>query len=158
MAEKILTPEDKEEIEKCCMRVPLKSAACIEGLKIIQQNHRWVSDEAIKELGEILLMSAEAVDSVATYYNLIFRRPVGRHVILVCDSVSCWLMGYEMLLIALSNKLAIKFGETTDDDRFTLLPIICLGTCDHAPAIMIDEDLHRDLTTDKLDEILATYK
>jgi len=158
MAEKILTQQDREEIEKCCMRVPLKSAACIEGLKIIQQNHRWVSDEAIKELGEILLMSAEAVDSVATYYNLIFRRPVGRHVILVCDSVSCWLMGYEMLLIALSNKLAIKFGETTDDDRFTLLPIVCLGTCDHAPAMMIDEDLHRDLTIDKLDEILIAYK
>ena len=158
MAEKILTQQDREAIEKCCMRVPLKSAACIEGLKIIQKNHRWVSDEAIKELGEILLMSAEAVDSVATYYNLIFRRPVGRHVILVCDSVSCWLMGYEMLLIALSNKLAIKFGETSDDDRFTLLPIVCLGTCDHAPAMMIDEDLHRDLTTDKLDEILATYK
>ena len=153
-----MTQQDREEIEKCCMRVPLKSAACIEGLKIIQQNHRWVSDEAIKELGEILLMSAEAVDSVATYYNLIFRRPVGRHVILVCDSVSCWLMGYETLLSALSNKLAIKFGETCDDDRFTLLPIVCLGTCDHAPAMMIDEDLHRDLTTDKLDEILATYK
>jgi len=158
MAEKILTLEDKEEIEKCLGRFPLRSAVCIEGLKIIQKNHRWVSDEAIKELGEILLMSAEAVDSVATYYNLIFRRPVGRHVILVCDSVSCWLMGYEMLLIALSNKLAIKFGETTDDDRFTLLPIVCLGTCDHAPAMMIDEDLHRDLTTDKLDKILAAYK
>ena len=158
MTEKVLTKEDIEEIEKCCKRVPLKSAACIEGLKIIQQNHRWVSDEAIKELGEILMMSPEAVDSVATYYNLIFRRQVGRHVILVCDSVSCWVMGYEILLSALSNKLAIKFGETTDDDRFTLLPIVCLGTCDHAPAMMIDEDLHRDLTTDKLDKILAAYK
>ncbi len=153
-----MTQKDKEEIEQCCNRVPLKSAACIEGLKIIQKNHRWVSDQAIKELGEMLLMSAEAVDSVATYYNLIFRRPVGRHVILVCDSVSCWVMGYETLLKVLSNKLAIKYGETTVDDRFTLLPIVCLGTCDHAPAMMIDADLHRDLTTDKLDEILAAYK
>ena len=67
-------------------------------------------------------------------------------------------MGYETLLSALSNKLAIKFGETCDDDRFTLLPIVCLGTCDHAPAMMIDEDLHRDLTIDKLDEILIAYK
>ena len=158
MTEKILTQEDKEEIEKICGRFPVKSAACIEGLKIIQKRHRWVSDEAIKELGEILSMSPEAVDSVATYYNLIFRRPVGRHVILVCNSVSCWVMGYEKLLSALSNKLAIKYGETTADDRFTLLPIVCLGTCDHAPALMIDEDLHRDLTTDKLDEILAAYK
>jgi NADH-quinone oxidoreductase subunit E len=67
-------------------------------------------------------------------------------------------MGYEEILNQLKNRLKIGYGETTTDDRFTLLSICCLGTCDHAPAIMINNDLHRDLTPDKLDEILETYK
>jgi NADH-quinone oxidoreductase subunit E len=158
MTEKVLTSEDITEIEKVCQHFPLRSAACIEGLKIIQKNHRWVSDDAVKELAELLEMSPAAIDSVATYYSLIFRKPVGRHVIMVCDSVSCWIMGYEKLLVQLKDKLQIGYGETTADDRFTLLSICCLGTCDHAPAIMINEDLHRDLATDQLDAILATYK
>jgi len=158
MTEKILTTEDITEIEKLYQHFPIKSAACIEGLKIIQKNHRWVSDQAVKELAELLLMSPAAIDSVATYYNLIFRRPVGRHVILVCDSVSCWIMGYEKILERLKDKLGISYGETTIEGRFTLLSVSCLGTCDHAPAIMINEDLHRDLAIDKLDEILDSYK
>jgi len=158
MTEKILTSGDITEIEEVCRHFPLRSAACIEGLKIIQKNHRWVSDDAVKELGGLLEMSPAAIDSVATYYSLIFRKPVGRHVIMVCDSVSCWIMGYEEILNQLKNRLKIGYGETTTDDRFTLLSICCLGTCDHAPAIMINNDLHRDLTPDKLDEILETYK
>jgi len=158
MTEKILTTEDIAEIEKLYQHFPIKSAACIEGLKIIQKNHRWVSDQAVKELAELLSMSPAAIDSVATYYNLIFRRPVGRNVILVCDSVSCWIMGCEKILERLKSKLGIAYGETTIEDRFTLLSVSCLGTCDHAPAIMINEDLHRDLTVDKLDEILDSYK
>src|SRR5665213_1220232 len=148
--ENILTEKDKEEIEKLYLHFPVRSAVCIEGLKVIQKNHRWVSDEAIKELADMLQMSPEAVDSVATYYSLIFRRPVGRHVILVCDSVSCWIMGYEKILAELKNKLAIGYGETTPDDRFTLLPVVCLGTCDHAPSMIIDEDLHRDLLPEQM--------
>jgi len=158
MTEKILTSGDITEIETVFQHFPLKSAACIEGLKIIQKNHRWVSDNAVKELAELLEMSPAAIDSVATYYSLIFRRPVGRHVILVCDSVSCWIMGYEDILNHLKSRLKISYGETTTDDRFTLLSICCLGTCDHAPAIMIDNDLHRDLAPDKLDAILENYQ
>ncbi|MEO6902757.1 MAG: NADH-quinone oxidoreductase subunit NuoE [Bacteroidia bacterium] len=153
-----MTTEEITEIQEVFKHFPVKSAACIEGLKIIQKHHRWVSDDAIKELAEILEMSPSAIDSVATYYNLIFRRPVGRHVIFLCDSVSCWIMGQEKIASALKEKLAIGYGETTPDDRFTLLAIPCLGTCDHAPAMIIDEDLHHDLITSGLDTILETYK
>lgn len=153
-----ISEEIKQEIEEIYQHFPQKSAACIEGLKVIQKHHRWVSDEAVKELAEILEMSPDAIDSVATFYSLIFRKPVGRHVILVCDSVSCWIMGYEKIAGYLKEKLSIGFGETTKDDRFTLLTIPCLGTCDRAPAIIIDEDLHRDLTTGKLEEILKKYE
>jgi len=102
-------------------------------------------------------MSPAELDSVATFYNLIFRRPVGRHVILVCDSISCWVMGYEGIRDRLFDKLSIKYGQTTEDGRFTILPNCCLGTCDRAPALMIDNDLYRDLTVEQLDEILEKY-
>jgi NADH-quinone oxidoreductase subunit E len=102
-------------------------------------------------------MSTADLDGVATFYNLIRRKPVARHVALICDSVSCWIMGYERLREALKDRLGIAFGETTPDERFTLLPIVCLGTCDHAPAMMIDDELYRDLDAAKLDDVLARH-
>jgi NADH-quinone oxidoreductase subunit E len=95
---------------------------------------------------------------VATFYSLIFREPVGKHVILLCDSVSCWLMGYERIRKQLQDRLDIDLGQTTADEVFTLLPIPCLGTCDHAPAMMIDEALYRDLDEEQVDKILSGYQ
>jgi NADH-quinone oxidoreductase subunit E len=118
----------------------------------------WVSDDGLQDLAEFLDMTAEELDSVATFYSLIFRRPVGRHVILICDSISCWIMGYENLRAHLAARLGIGLGETSEDGRFTLLPIPCLGTCDHAPAMMIDEELYLDLTREKIDQILSQYE
>lgn len=154
----VISNEARQEIEKLFHHLPHKQAACIDALKIVQKYNRWVSDEALQELAPILEMSVHEIDSVATFYNIIFRRPVGRHVILLCNSVSCWIMGYEEIKKALKDKLKIDFGMTTKDDRFTFLPIPCLGTCDHAPAMIIDEDLYRDLKPDHLDEILAKYE
>jgi len=154
----MLSTEEIHEIEKAISIVPVRKAAGIEALKIVQEHRRWVSDETLREVAAYMKMSAEELDSVATFYNLIFRRPVGRHVILICDSISCWVMGYENILHHLTNHLGIKLGQTTKDDRFTLLPNCCLGTCDRAPALMIDNDLYRNLTTDQLDEILEKYE
>src|SRR5680860_1563142 len=106
IAEKILSTEEIKEIQEVYKHFPVKSAACIEGLKIIQKNHRWVSDEAVKELAEILDMSPDAIDSVATYYSLIFRRPVGKHVVLLCNSVSCWIMGSEKICLLYTSDAA----------------------------------------------------
>ena len=78
--------------------------------------------------------------------------------ILLCDSVSCWLMGYDQILERLKERLGVELGETTPDNKFTLLPMVCLGTCDHAPAMMIGEELYRDLDPDKVDQILEGYR
>ena len=153
----MLTAEEIHEINEEIGMYPYKQAACIEALKVVQNHRRWVSDENIQDLARLLEMSAEEIDSVATFYNLIYRKPVGKYVILLCDSVSCYIMGYETVLSYIEKKLGIKMGETTADDRFTLLPVPCLGTCDHAPAMMVGTDLHRDLTQDKLDQILDSY-
>ncbi|MCC7400089.1 MAG: NADH-quinone oxidoreductase subunit NuoE [Chitinophagaceae bacterium] len=156
--EKIISEEAYKEIEEMFHHVPKKSATCIEALKVVQKYHRWVSDERLKELAKFLEMTPHELDSIATFYNMIFRRPVGRHTIHVCNSVSCWIMGYEAISGYLKKKLAIDYGQTTPDDRFTLLPIPCLGACDHAPTMIIDEDLYRDLTVEKIDGILENYK
>jgi NADH-quinone oxidoreductase subunit E len=154
----MLSAEEIQEIDKEIAIVPRRQAACIEALKIVQHHRGWISDESLYEIAEYMDMSPEELDSVATFYNLIFRRPVGRNIILVCDSISCYVMGYEKIYDYLKSKLNIKFGETTADSRFTILPNPCLGTCDHAPALMINDKLYRDLTIEQLDQILEEFK
>ncbi|MCL4302220.1 MAG: NADH-quinone oxidoreductase subunit NuoE [Anaerolineae bacterium] len=153
----MLTEAEKREIEAELAHYEHKQAACIDALKIVQQHRGWVSDESLHALADFLEMTPDELDNVATFYNLIFRRPVGRHVIFVCNSVSCWIMGYEQVRQHLSERLGIAFGQTTTDGEFTLLPIQCLGTCDHAPALMIGDDLHRDVTPEQLDLLLQQY-
>lgn len=153
----MLTAEEIKEIDKAISIVPVRKSACIEALKVVQHHRRWISDESLKDVAAYMKMTAEELDSVATFYNLLFRRPVGRHIILVCDSISCWVMGYDQIKEQLMKKLGIKYGETTADDRFTLLPNCCLGTCDTAPALMIDKDLYRNVTVQQLDGILEKY-
>ena len=154
----MLTESEKKEIEAEARHYDYKRAACVDALKVVQRHRGWVSDESLRDVAEYLEMTPDELDNVATFYNLIFRKPVGKHVILVCDSVSCWIMGYERVRQRLSERLGIGFGETTCDERFTLLPIVCLGTCDHAPAMMIDDDLCRDMDPEKVDDILAKYR
>jgi NADH-quinone oxidoreductase subunit E len=154
----MLTPEEIREIEEEFPRYPRRDAVCIDAMKIVQKHRGWVSDESIRDIAEFLGMSAAELDGIATFYNLIFRRPVGRHVIMVCDSVSCWIMGYDRIRDHLRSRLGVTLGDTTADDRFTLLPIVCLGCCDRAPAMMIDNDLHGDLTAEKIDAALDQYK
>lgn len=153
----MLTVEEREEIEAKLADYPNTQAVAIEAMLIIQRRQGWVSDEKLRDLAEILRLSVANLDGVATFYNLIRRRPVGRHVALVCDSVSCWIMGSDRVRDHLCSKLGTPVGGTTSDGQFTLLPIVCLGACDHAPAMMIDETLHQDLNEQKIEEILTQY-
>jgi NADH-quinone oxidoreductase subunit E len=154
----MLSEEEKTEILKEIKQYPYPSAACIDALKIVQEHRGWVSDDAVKDIAQFLQLSNEDVDGVATFYSRIYRKPVGRNVILICDGVSCMIMGYESIYEYVSKKLSIRFGQTTSDNRYTLLPISCLGDCDHAPAMMINNDHFNKLTLDKVDEILEKYK
>jgi NADH-quinone oxidoreductase subunit E len=157
----MLSAEEIREIDAELSHYEQASAATIEALKIVQKHRGWVSDEAVADIAAKLGCSAADVDAVATFYNLIYRRPVGRHVIHVCDSVSCWIMGQPRLTELLKQRLGIDVGQTTADGRFTLLPICCLGTCDRAPALMIGSDTHRDLESVdpvRLDALLERYQ
>ena len=103
-------------------------------------------------------MTPDELDSIATFYSLIYRKPVGRHVILVCDSVSCWITGYDSVQECLTRILGIIPGETTEDGRFTLLPIACLGACDQGPAMMVDGELYTDLDREKIEAVIGKYR
>ena len=150
----MLTQEEQAEILAEVKRYPYKRAACPEALKIVQRYRGWISDQTLCEVAEFLDMTSAELDSIATAYSFIFRREIGRHVILICDSVVCWVLGYEQLLEHLQRRLGIGLGETTADKKFTLLPVCCIGACDEAPAMMIDGKLYGNLTVEKIDAIL----
>ena len=154
----MLTREERREIEEGLVHYRDRRSGTIDALKIVQRHRGWVSDDSVKDVAGILGMSPEEVDGVATFYNLIYRAPVGRHVILLCDSVSCWAMGHDRVREALREKLGIGMGETTGDGRFTLLPIACLGACDRAPAMMVDDELFGPLEPETVGGVLERFR
>lgn len=153
----MLSDLEKQEIHKEMELYPYSGAACIDALKIVQHHRGWISDEAITDIASELHLSADEVDGIATFYTRIYRKPVGRNIILICEGIACMIMNYETLYNYISKKLNIKFGETTPDNRFTLLPVSCLGDCDHAPAMMVNDDHYNNLDRDMLDSILDKY-
>ncbi|HEX4872204.1 MAG TPA: NADH-quinone oxidoreductase subunit NuoE [Nevskiaceae bacterium] len=153
----VLSEAERHEIEHALGHYPDSRAASIDVLKTVQKHRGWVPDEAIPVLAEIIGMGAAELDGVATFYPLIFRRPVGRHVIKVCDSIACFLTGYEEVKTALQQALGIGYGQTTADNRYTLLPICCLGACDKGPVLMIDDDTHGNLDPQSAVALLERY-
>ncbi len=153
-----LSEEEITEIEAEIAHLPDRRSAAIDALKIVQRHRGWVSDASLTATAKLLGMSEEELDGIATFYTLIYRQPVGENVILCCDSVACWIMGSDKITEKIKSELNIDLGETTPDSKFTLLPVTCLGDCDHAPAMMVGNELHHDLTEEKVVEILTNAK
>lgn len=150
----ILSESELAAIDAEIAHVPYRAAVAIDALKIVQSHRGWVSDESLQAIARHLEMSAEELEGVATFYNLIFRKPVGERVILLCNSISCWIKGCEQLQNRIEQQLGIGLGETTADNAYTLLPVTCLGACDKAPVMMVGEELHEDVSTDQLPRLL----
>lgn len=153
----MLSEEEKRDILKEISAAEEPQSACVEALKIVQGYRGFVSDEAVRDIAPLFEMTPDELDSVATFYTFIFRRPVGRHLIYLCDGVSCWIMGFDEIRRHIKDRLGIDFGGTTRDGMFTLLPVSCLGACDRAPAVIIDGELHGNLDKRKIDEIFLRY-
>ena len=153
----MLTNAEKLQIDAVRALYETRVAASVEAMRIVQDTRGWVSDEVLADVAEYLDVSPSSLESLATFYSMIFRRPVGRHVIMVCDSVCCWMEGSEELVAHIGRRLSIGLGETTGDGRFTLLPVVCLGACDQAPAILVDWQLHGNVGPENLETILALY-
>jgi NADH-quinone oxidoreductase subunit E len=123
-------------------------------LRAIQLHYGWVPDDGVLLTAETLGVLPIEVEEVATFYDKIFRHPVGRRVIHICDSICCWSTGAEMITAHLQKTLGINLGETSSDGHFTLLPTCCLGACGDAPAMMIGLTTYGLLTPEKIDEVL----
>lgn len=128
--------------------------AAVGVMKELQRHYGWLTDEAVGEAAQLLGLTSLQIEELATFYDMIYRRPVGKRVIHVCDSISCWAMGGESLLEKLAAHLGLKVGETTSDGMFTLLPCCCLGNCGDSPTMMIGDNIYGRLTLEKTLEIL----
>jgi NADH-quinone oxidoreductase subunit E len=120
----------------------------------LQQHCGYLSDEALEEGARLLGMTPLELEELATFYDFIYRKPVGKFVIHVCDGVVCWMNGYESVMDYLCKKLGIEPGGTTKDGMFTILPTACIGYCDLSPAMLINGRPHGPLTAEKIDDIL----
>lgn len=150
----VLSGKEIAAIEHECSLYESRPAAAIDALQIVQSERRWISDESLYAIADMLGMSATELEGVATFYNLIYRHPVGEHVIHLCNSISCWLHDYQTIADHLSKTLNIEFGQTTKDGKITLLPNVCLGCCDKAPALMLDGELVENLDINSIDKLL----
>jgi len=146
------------ELKERVARLPHADEAIVDVMHEVQAASGWLSDEGLELVAEIVGVPPMKVEQLATFYNLIYRRPVGRKVILVCDSISCFATGAEDVFEHLRARLGVELGGTTSDGAFTLLPIVCLGACHVAPAMMVGETLYGELTPERVDEILAREK
>ncbi|MDT8440630.1 MAG: NADH-quinone oxidoreductase subunit NuoE [Desulfuromonadales bacterium] len=130
----------------------------VDVLRAIQAHHGWVPDAGIDLTADILGVLPVEVEEIATFYDKIFRQPVGRWTIHLCDSICCWSTGSDAIAAHLKQSLGIDFGETTGDGLFTLLPTCCLGACGDTPAMMVGLTTHGPLTPERVDAILADLR
>jgi NADH-quinone oxidoreductase subunit E len=151
----MLPKEIKERLEAEIRNVEHPRELAVDVMFAIQDHYGHLSDEALAEAASLLGMTPLELDELATFYTFTFREPVGRYVIHVCDSVVCWMNGYESVKDYLSRKLNVGLGETTADGLFTLLPVCCIGYCDRSPAMLVNRRVYGSLTPEKIDEILV---
>lgn len=129
--------------------------ALLELLRSIQQAEHWVSDDRVAEVADLLGLTVDEIDGLATFYSHLFRQPVGRRLILLCDGASCWLSGGDEVRAALQARLGVPPGRMTPDGAVTWLPSACIGGCDRAPAALVGRNrrLVGPLAADRLDAL-----
>ena len=157
----LITEESRADIDQWIAKYPAdrRESACMPALRILQeQNGGWLTTELMDAVAEYLDMPAIAVYEVATFYSMYEMKPVGRHKICVCTNISCLLCGSDDIVKHLNDKLGIKFGEITEDGKFSLKEVECLGACAGAPMMQIDRKYHENLTPEKIDAILDSLE
>jgi len=152
--EPLLKPESLEALRRKIAACPHPSEMVVDVLRAIQAERGWVPDEGIELAAALLSLHPVQVEEVATFYDKIYRRPVGKRVIHLCDSVCCWSREADAVRAHLEGRLGIRLGETTADGVFTLLPTCCLGACGQAPAMQVGFTLYGHLTPAEVDRIL----
>jgi NADH-quinone oxidoreductase subunit E len=149
-----LSPEGIEECRKIIDKLGNEEAALIPVLHVAQDEFRWLSTEVMDYVARMLHLPPARVYGVATFYTMFNKEPVGKYHIQVCTNLSCSLLGAEGVVEYISSKLSIEAGETTQDDKFTLSTVECLGSCGTAPMMQINDEYYEELTEERIDKIL----
>jgi NADH-quinone oxidoreductase E subunit len=154
----MLSESTSRQIQLLMSKYPRKRSALIPSLQLAQKEAGFLAPETVQEIARIFDLSPIEVNEVASFYTMLFKKPVGKYVIQVCTNISCMLCDAEQILSHLTRKLGIQPGETSSDKKFTLLEVECLGSCGTGPVVQINEDYHEDLTPEKLDWILDSLE
>lgn len=155
----ILTDELRAAITAYFPRYPTRQSVVLPALHVVNERLGYVPPEAVVEIAELLELAPAQVQSTLTFYGFFPQdRPAGRYRIWACRSISCSAREGEQLIEYLAERLGIRPGETTSDGRVTLLPAECLGACDCAPAVLVNDTLHKNLTKQKVDALLEMMK
>jgi NADH-quinone oxidoreductase E subunit len=144
----------KKRIEEVIARYPKKNAALLPILHLVQQEVGYISSTEEKQVADLLAIKPIQVREVVTFYTMYNRQPMGKYHIQVCSNLSCSLLGAQTLVDYLKEKLGIELGETTEDKKFTLTTVECLGACEQAPCMMVNYDYYGNLDQNRIDEIL----
>ena len=151
-----MLPADlKTELQRRVATAITSREAAVDVMKELQRHYGWLTDEAVGAAADLLGLSTLQVEELASFYEMIYRRPVGKKVIHVCDSISCWSTGCNAIMEHLRQRLGIALGETTADGLFTLIPCCCLGNCGEGPTMIIGDTIYGRLTPEKVDAILT---
>jgi NADH-quinone oxidoreductase E subunit len=152
----LLSEKSRAEIQRIRDEYVDAQSALLPALYLAQQDYGgWLPAEAYEEVAAVMALPATQVAATASFYTMLNRKPVGRHLIQVCTNISCSLLGAGHLVDYLGRKLGIEPGETTADGKFTLLEVECLGSCGTAPMMQLDDTYYENLTEEKVDQILA---
>jgi NADH-quinone oxidoreductase E subunit len=154
----MFSAETEAQFGVLAARYPERRSALIPMLMLAQRERGWVGPESIEYIARYLGLSPSDVDSVASFYTLLHRKPVGRNVVLVCTNISCMLCGSDQIEAKLRDRLGIGWGETTKDGRFTLVEAECLGSCTTAPVLQINGTFHENLTIEKVEALVETLR
>lgn len=157
-AGKGLSEETLRRIDEVTRRYPVKQSALLPALWLAQQEQGFCSLEAQEQIAQKIGVSPSFVAGVVSFYTMYHTRPVGRNVIDVCTTVSCWLRGSDELVAHIEKRLGIKVGQTTQDGRYTLRTVECLGSCGTAPMCQVGDDYHENLTPQAVDALLERLR
>lgn len=152
------TQENLEKIDKIIAKYPQKQAAVMPLLYIAQEQNGFISTEAMKTIAHLLEMNEEDVLGVVTFYSMYHQKQMGKYHIQVCTNVSCMLRGGYEIYDTVQKKLGLKNGEVTDDHKFSLEEVECMGSCGTAPMIAVNEDFFENLSKEKALEIIDSLK
>jgi NADH-quinone oxidoreductase subunit E len=154
----MFSDEITAQLETIRGRYTVAKAAMVPVLHVIQKQNGWIEADAQKWVAEFLDVTPMEVFEVVTFYPMFYDKPVGRHTIQVCRTLSCDTCGGRELFEHIEAKLGVGRGETTADGRFTLRAAECLASCGTAPAMLIDGERHENLTLDQVDKLLESSK